>query len=171
MEFVSLKAPFRRINLPAPVQTILMKTIRTIRKNFFICGLAGWCMEILFTAFNSFRRREMKLMGNTSIWMFPIYGMAALIGPLYILIRRLPALLRGMIYSAGIFFFEFVCGSLLKKHGACPWDYSKAKLNLHGLIRLDYAPVWMIAGLIFERLTAWRSSPGRRKTADNISKA
>lgn len=111
-------------------------------------------MEILFTALNAFRRREMKLIGNTSLWMFPIYGTAALIGPLYRLIRRLPALLRSMIYSAGIFSFEFLCGSLLKKRGACPWDYSESKYNLHGVIRLDYAPIWMVAGLIFERLTA-----------------
>ena len=134
-----------------------MKTMTTIRKNFFICGLAGWCMEILFTALNSFRRREMKLMGNTSLWMFPIYGMAALIGPLYSLIRRFPALLRSMIYSTGIFLFEFLCGSFLKRQGACPWDYSKAKSNINGVIRLDYAPFWMAAGLIFERLIARRS--------------
>ncbi len=134
-----------------------MKTITTIKNNFFICGLAGWCMEILFTAFNSFRRREMKLMGKTSVWMFPIYGMAALIGPVYSLIRRLPMLLRGMIYSAGIFSFEFLSGSLLKKQDACPWDYSSARSNIKGVIRLDYAPFWMIAGLIFEQLTKMRS--------------
>ena len=114
-------------------------------------------MEILFTAFNSFRRREMKLMGKTSVWMFPIYGMAALIGPVYSLIRRLPMLLRGMIYSAGIFSFEFLSGSLLKKQDACPWDYSSARSNIKGVIRLDYAPFWMIAGLIFEQLTKMRS--------------
>ena len=132
--------------------TTLMKTMTTIRNNFILCGLAGWCMEILFTALNSLRRREMKLMGSTSLWMFPIYGMAALIGPLYALIRRLPALLRSMIYSAGIFFFEFASGSFLKKRDACPWDYSSAKSNIHGVIRLDYAPFWMAAGLIFERI-------------------
>lgn len=45
--------------------------------NFIHCGLLGWCLEILFTAFHSFRRRDFKLSGITSIWMFPIYGMAA----------------------------------------------------------------------------------------------
>ena len=129
-----------------------------MRKKFLICGLTGWCLEIFFTAFDSFRRRELKLMGKTSLWMFPIYGMAFLIRPLYDLIKGLPMLIRGMIYSAGIFSFEFVSGSFLKKHGICPWDYSKAKSNIGGVIRLDYAPFWMAAGLIFERILTRKSA-------------
>jgi uncharacterized membrane protein len=43
-------------------------------------------------------------------------------------------------------------GSILKRHSLCPWDYSKEKANIHGLIRLDYAPYWMCAGLLFERI-------------------
>ena len=109
-------------------------------------------MEILFTAFDSFRRRELKLMGRTSIWMFPIYGLAVLIEPAYRYTKRLPALLRGLVYSAGIFTMEFLSGSFLKKHGICPWDYSNAKSNVGGVIRLDYAPFWMAAGLIFEKI-------------------
>ena len=123
-----------------------------MRKKFLICGLTGWCMEILFTAFDSFRRRELKLMGRTSVWMFPIYGMAVLIGPVHSLIQKFPLLLRGMIYSTGFFFVEFLSGSFLKKRGLCPWDYSKAKSNIRGVIRLDYAPFWMAAGLLFERI-------------------
>ncbi len=158
MRLVKPRVRFFLHSFAISAHTTSMKTMTTIRKNFFICGLAGWCMEILFTACNSFRRREMKLMGNTSLWMFPIYGMAALIGPLYSLIRRLPALLRSVIYSTGIFLFEFLCGSFLKRQGACPWDYSKAKSNINGVIRLDYAPFWMAAGLIFERLIARRKA-------------
>lgn len=123
-----------------------------MRKNLLICGLTGWCMEILFTAFHSFCHREFKLMGQTSIWMFPIYSMAALIRPAYRFIKWLPTFVRGMIYSIAIFFFEFISGSFLKKHNICPWDYSDAKSNVKGVIRLDYAPLWMVAGLIFERI-------------------
>ncbi len=121
-------------------------------RKFIICGLTGWCMEILFTAFGSFRRRELKLMGKTSIWMFPIYGLAVLIEPAYHMVKKLPALLRGLFYSAGIFGMEFLSGSFLKKHDLCPWDYSHAKSNVNGVIRLDYTPVWMTAGLIFEKI-------------------
>lgn len=124
----------------------------SMRKKFLVCGLTGWCMEILFTAFDSFRRRELKLMGKTSVWMFPIYGMAVLVRPMYAIIKTLPMLLRGMIYSAGFFTVEFLSGSILKKRGLCPWDYSKAKSNINGVIRLDYAPFWMMAGLVYERI-------------------
>lgn len=109
-------------------------------------------MEILFTAFGSFRRRELKLMGRTSIWMFPIYGMAALIWPAYSIIKKVPLLIRGLIYTICFFTVEFFSGSFLKKKGICPWDYSASKNNINGVIRLDYAPVWMAAGLLFERI-------------------
>lgn len=121
-------------------------------RNFLVCGLTGWCMEILFTSAGSLLKKDARLIGQTSIWMFPIYGMAVLIRPVYRLIKNLPTLLRGTIYSLGIFFFEYLSGSLLKKHHMCPWDYSGAAANINGLIRLDYAPFWMAAGLIFERI-------------------
>lgn len=128
-----------------------MKT-NHLKKNFAICGLTGWCMEIVYTSLNSFRKKDMTLMGNTSIWMFPIYGMAAVIGELYPRLKKYPPLLRGGIYGIGIFSVEYLSGSFLKKHKLCPWDYSNAKLNINGLIRLDYLPLWMGAGLIFEQI-------------------
>lgn len=122
------------------------------RKHFFICGLTGWCMEIMFTSIGAFCHNDYKLIGQTSIWMFPIYGMAAVIAPVHKKIERFPVLIRGGIYTAGIYTCEYISGSLLKKHDLCPWDYSDAKANINGLIRLDYAPLWMAAGLAFEKL-------------------
>ena len=81
-------------------------------RNFLICGLTGWCMEILFTSAGSLARHDGRLIGQTSLWMFPIYGMAACIGPVYAKIKKLPALLRGSIYTVGIFPFEYLTGSL-----------------------------------------------------------
>lgn len=121
-------------------------------RNFFVCGLTGWCMEILFTSAGSLLKKDGRLIGQTSIWMFPIYGMAVLIRPVYKVIKKLPALFRGGIYSLGIFCFEYISGTLLKKHHICPWDYSDAAANVNGVIRLDYAPLWMLAGLLFERI-------------------
>lgn len=123
-----------------------------VGRNFFVCGLTGWCMEILFTSAGSLLKHDKRMIGQTSLWMFPIYGMAACIGPVYRKIRKLPALFRGSIYSIGIFFFEYLSGSILKRHHLCPWDYGDAKMNIDGLIRLDYAPFWMAAGLLFERI-------------------
>lgn len=124
----------------------------SIQKNFAICGLTGWCMEIIYTSLDSLRKKDMTLTGNTSIWMFPIYGMASIIGETYPLLKNFPPLFRGGIYGAGILSFEYLSGSFLKKHKLCPWDYSKAKLNINGLIRLDYFPLWMGAGLLFEQI-------------------
>ena len=120
--------------------------------NFIHCGILGWCMEIMFTALDSFRKRQFTLKGNTSIWMFPIYGMASLLAPLCRLLKGKSLFFRGCSYAACIFAGEYITGSILKKKGLCPWDYSKSRWNINGLIRLDYAPNWFLAGLIFERL-------------------
>ncbi|OYO59619.1 hypothetical protein CG709_18415 [Lachnotalea glycerini] len=123
-----------------------------LKKNFIICGIFGWCIEILWTAFEKFRRRDMKLIGNTSIWMFPIYGMASLFAPIYRFIRNDNILVRGIVYMMSIFTAEYATGYLLCKHNMCPWDYSRCKYNIKGLIRLDYAPLWFFIGLIFEKI-------------------
>jgi len=123
-----------------------------MKNKFILCGLMGWCLEIFWTGLKSFQRRQMKLEGHSSIWMFPIYGMAAFIGPASRFLRRRSLWLRGSIYTCCIFLTEFVTGSFLKKHNMCPWDYSKARFNIRGIIRLDYAPVWFLTGLLYERI-------------------
>ncbi len=123
-----------------------------MKKNFLLCGFTGWCLEILFTSFGSYRKRELQLMGQTSLWMFPIYGMAAFLKPICSRIKHFPAGFRAACYSLCIFLGEYISGTILKKYHICPWDYSKARTNIKGVIRLDYAPFWMAAGLIFERL-------------------
>ena len=120
-------------------------------KTFFICGLTGWCMEILFTSLGGLLRGDLLLNGHTSIWMFPIYGMACVFSPLSQKLKTKSTFLRGSIYTAFIFAGEFLSGLFLKRHRICPWDYSRAKFNIKGVIRLDYAPLWFTAGLFFEK--------------------
>ncbi len=122
-------------------------------KNFFLCGATGWCLECFWTGLGSILSKKDKLLlCRTSVWMFPIYGMAALIAPISRILKGVPTLFRGLVYTLLIFTGEFLSGSLLKKHQSCPWDYSNAKLNYKGLIRLDYAPAWFLSGLLFEKL-------------------
>ena len=110
-------------------------------------------MEILYTGMRSYQKSDNpKLIGNTSIWMFPIYGMASLLAPVCKLLKGKNAVIRGGVYTCCIFIGEFFTGSLLRKLDACPWDYSDAPLNIRGLIRLDYAPLWFGAGLLFEKI-------------------
>lgn len=122
-------------------------------QNFIRCGFTGWCMECAFTGIKSLMiTHEKKLTCTTSLWMFPIYGFACFIGPVYRLLSHKPLIIRVIIYILSIFSGEFLSGSLLKKYNMCPWDYSKAKYNFKGLIRLDYAPLWGLAGLFFEKI-------------------
>ena len=126
--------------------------MRKILHNFIHCGILGWCLEITFTALNSFRRREFTLSGNTSVWMFPIYGMAAFLAPVCRMVKKYHFLVRGFLYALFIFSGEFITGSLLMRRELCPWNYERSRWNLARVIRLDYAPCWFIAGLLFERL-------------------
>ena len=74
-----------------------------MKKKFILCGTLGWCMEILFTGLHSFFSKDYTLAGRTSIWMFPIYGMACIFSPLSQKLKTKNTLLRGSIYTAFIF--------------------------------------------------------------------
>lgn len=130
----------------------MKQTLMTFSKNFIKCGITGWCLEIVFTAADALRRRDMTLKGNTSLWMFPIYGSAAILSPLGRLLRDKSVWLRGITYMGLIFCMEYLSGSLLAKRKFCPWDYGRSRWNIKGIIRLDFAPNWFMAGLLFERL-------------------
>lgn len=138
--------------LPGSLFRFIPKFVSHFVRDFLRCGLFGWCMEILFTAFNAFRRRDMRLKGTTSLWMFPIYGSAALLKPLFLLLKNCPLILRGFTYMSLIFSAEYLTGRLLTQRSLCPWDYSHSRYHIRKVIRLDYAPCWFVAGLLFEHL-------------------
>lgn len=135
--------------------------IKNFMKNFFICGLCGWCLECFWTGLSSiknWRNNDRTLSCRTSVWMFPIYGMAAFFSPVCTLLKKRNALLRGGVYAVLIFLTEYITGMILKKYRACPWDYSKSKYNINGVIRLDYAPAWFLTGLLFEKILCKNSN-------------
>lgn len=123
-----------------------------MKHHFLLCGSIGWCLEVFWTGCHALFHKDPTLKGHSSIWMFPIYGCAALIGPISKRLAKVPAFFRGSLYTVGIFAAEYSTGMVLKHFQACPWDYSKAPLNYQGVIRLDYAPVWFITGLFFEKI-------------------
>ena len=130
-------------------------------KNFLKCGLTGWCLEILFTSMDALRRRDMTLKGHTSLWMFPIYGSAAILSPVSRLLRGKSALTRGLTYMGMIFSIEYFTGRLLSRRKSCPWDYHRSRWNIGRVVRLDFAPYWFCAGLLFEQLL----SPAQTKSS------
>lgn len=134
--------------------------------NFIKCGVAGWCLEVVFTSVESIMAQDWRLMGKTSLLMFPIYGMGALLGPVGKGIDRWltftpeaslspkdQIMRHGMIYMVLIFTAEYFSGAWLRSRGMCPWDYTGRHTNINGLIRLDFAPLWFGAGLLFEQIT------------------
>lgn len=58
-----------------------------------------------------------------------------------------------------IFSAEYLSGTLLQKRELCPWDYGRSKWNIGKVIRLDYAPLWFLVGLFYEKVTLPQSKP------------
>ena len=125
-----------------------------MKSDFVKCGILGWCIEIIWTAFHGIKSKNNKFIGYTSIIMFPIYGLASVIKPISLKLKKMkmPTIIRGFVYSIGIFMVELITGSILKKTINCPLDYSDKKYNINGVIRIDYAPLWCIVGVIFEKM-------------------
>ena len=123
-----------------------------MQKRFLLCGFTGWCLEVMWTGLHALLRGDSTMMGKTSLLMFPIYGCAAFIGPLYQKIKLFPAVFRGSLYTIGIYLAEFISGSFLKRFHMCPWDYSNASHQYKGIIRLDYVPVWFATGMLYEKI-------------------
>lgn len=121
-------------------------------RNFIVCGLTGWCMEVAFTSVGAIGKKDKKLMGQTSAWMFPIYGMASFIGEIAPKISHWPTPVRGLLYGSAIMVGEYISGTILTKMDACPWSYAGAKHTINDIVRLDYLPLWMAAGLFFEHI-------------------
>lgn len=127
----------------------MMKKLLT---DFVKCGLLGWGFEILYTSLGSLQRRDYKLTGKTSLWMFPIYGSACLLAPVSKLLHKKSTAVRGSVYALLIFMGEFISGSLLSKKELCPWNYERSRWHIRKVVRPDYFPFWFLAGLLYEKL-------------------
>ena len=131
-------------------------------KIFVVFGILGWCAEILWTGVCSLLLGDFSLTARTYLWMFPIYGLAGLFMPLFLAFRRhCPLWQRVGFYVSAIFAVEFLTGWLLQvMTGTCPWDYGDRLFSVMGFIRLDYAPLWAILGLFFERVALFLTEKG-----------
>ncbi len=115
----------------------------------------GLALEVVFTALSELSQaKDWRLMGYTYIWMIPIYALIyPLLCVLYPRLAAWPFYLRGGLYVGLIYIVEYASGWLIRKAtGQCPWEggYYKARWGVHGLIRLDFAPAWFAAALLFE---------------------
>jgi uncharacterized membrane protein len=121
-------------------------------KRFVIYGFLGWSIEIIWTGIASLLNGDLRLFAYTSIWMFFIYGLAVFLEPIHDIIRRWRWPVRGIIWVLIIWGIEYTTGiALVKVLGVHPWLY-QGSFAVDGLVRVDFAPAWFIAGLIFERI-------------------
>lgn len=122
----------------------------------YFWGIHGVFAEIVFTAAWEFVvSGSWSLMGATSLWSFLIYGIGSLVGEvLYTALHSSGVLLivRGPVYVLSVYAWELTCGLVLDCFGARGWDYSQFSYNFLGIITLEYAPLWLAAGLYFELL-------------------
>lgn len=130
---------------------------------FVLFGIVGIFLEVCFiTLTNLFKKKKDRtLAGQSSFWMFFIYGTVYFI----ILFGRtffpeLHLLVRALIYIPLFYLLEFCSGSLLKKFKAIPWDYcrKKRKFHINGIICLDFAPLWYIGGVLFDLIYSYIQS-------------
>lgn len=121
-------------------------------KRFFIYGITGWGMEIIWTGLDSAISGDIRLTGYSNIWMLLVYGLAVFLEPLHDIMRSWNVLVRGIIWVVLIWGIEYSTGLLLFKIlGVYPWFYS-GPFAVDGLITLAYAPAWFVAGMVFERI-------------------
>ncbi len=127
---------------------------------FVVFGCLGTTTEVFFTAisnnisqFRSTKNIDARLLGESYVWMFFIYGSAGILFHLFFpIIGDYPIIVRLLTYTIGIFAVEFFTGWLIEKiTGACPWHYYH-KWAVKGYIRLDYAPLWLGFGFVLEQV-------------------
>ena len=137
--------------------TVPPRRIRRAERALVYAGL-GTVTEVVFTAAADFARsstRSAALEGHTYLWMPPIYAtIAVLFEPLHDVLRSRPASQRAALYAAGIMAVEYGTGRLIQRlAGVIPWDYTgQGRFVVRGATRLDYAPLWAVAGLLLERV-------------------
>ena len=125
-----------------------------IIKRFLLYGIVGWSIEIIWTGLFSLISGNFTLQAYTSLWMFFIYGCAIFLEPLHDIIRDWNVILRGIIWVVIIWGVEYTTGKiLLGILDVYPWQYF-GKFAVEGIVKLDYAPAWFVAGLLFERMHA-----------------
>ena len=128
---------------------------------FLFYGGLGWSAEIVWTALTrrfSGRADNWLLIGETSLWAFPLYGSIVLFyEPLHNWLRPQFFLVRAGVYLLGFWALEYLGGWLVWKiTGDKPWDYSRSRWGgPSGLIRWNFLLVWPLVGLALEPLHDW----------------
>jgi uncharacterized membrane protein len=128
--------------------------VRTAATRSLAYGVLGWAVDRAFTTLTRSRRRGHLATPNADLALIPIYGFALpLLGPVHAAVRSAPMPARAAIYGVAFIAAEYTIARVLSSAlGRAPWDYTGTRWSVHGRTRLDYIPLWAIAGLALERI-------------------
>ena len=74
-------------------------------------------MEVVWTSIMGIKNHDRKMMGKTSIWMFPIYGLGAVIKPLSRKIRKFNMIFIWLEFTSWNLFRERYYNERTAAHG------------------------------------------------------
>lgn len=76
-----------------------------MKSDFVKCGILGWCIEIIWTAFHGIKSKNNKFIGYTSIIMFPIYGLASVIKPISLKLKKMkmPTIIGDSLFNRNFY--------------------------------------------------------------------
>ena len=122
----------------------------------WLYAIQGILYEMCFTAMFNFIliKPDIRLMGESSIWAIWMYGIGGLVNEYAVYNNmkhrhRMLRILANLVYT---YAWEYGNGAALTLLGACPWDYTERRWNVHGLITFEYVPAWIFAGLLHEEV-------------------
>ncbi len=123
--------------------------------SFLFWGMFGLFVETCFTALRDLiRKKDISLIGHTSIWMFPIYGFGLTYGFDFITYFIESDPVRYASYPLWIWAVEIIIGFPALLLGVRLWDYHYLPDRLHwrGIISFAHYPLWMCFGILVEAI-------------------
>ena len=109
-------------------------------------GVFGLMMELCFTALRDLiQKKQLNLMGHTSLWMFPVYALGLSYGFDFVIGLVGSDLLRYIMYPFWIWAVELAIGIPALYFGLRLWDYHYLPRWLHwrGIVSYAHYPLWM----------------------------
>ena len=118
-------------------------------------GVFGLLVELCFTAVRDLiQKRELNLVGHTSLWMFPIYALGLTYGFDFVIATIELDWLRYSTYPLLIWCVELVVGIPVLYMGIRLWNYNYLPAWLHwrGIISFAHYPLWFGFGIMVEMI-------------------
>ena len=112
-------------------------------------------VEICFTALRDLiQKKQLNLMGHTSLWMFPVYAFGLSYGFDFVIYLIESDFLRYFTYPFWIWAVELMIDIPALYFGLRLWDYNYLPQWLHwrGIISFAHYPLWMGFGVMVEMI-------------------